>query len=62
MTYKVQIDDLVRDATPEEIEAIEIHQAEVAAKAEAQTAKAAARQAVLERLGITEEEAKLLLG
>lgn len=61
MTYKVQIDDLVRDATPEEIEAIEIHQAEALAQAEADAAKAAAKAALLERLGITGEEAKLLL-
>jgi hypothetical protein len=31
-------------------------------KAEQNTAKATARQAVLDRLGITEEEAQLLLG
>jgi hypothetical protein len=62
MTYKVQIDDLVRDATPEEAAAIEARKAEAVAKAEAETTKAAAKAAVLERLGITADEAALLLG
>lgn len=62
MKYKVQIDDLVRDATPEEVEAIKAHEAEVLAKEEADAEKAAARAALLNRLGISEEEAKLLLG
>jgi hypothetical protein len=62
MTYKIQIDDLVRDATPEEVETIKAHEAEVLAKAEAELQKAASKAALLDRLGITEEEAKLLLG
>ena len=61
MTYKIQIDDLVRDATPEEVKAIKAHEAEVLAKAEADAEKAAAKAALLERLGITTEEAELLL-
>ena len=61
MTYKIQIDDLVRDATPEEVAVIEARESEAVAKAEAEAEKAAARQAVLDRLGITEEEAALLL-
>ena len=36
--------------------------AEAQAQAEAVEAKAAARQAVLDRLGLTEQEAQLLLG
>jgi hypothetical protein len=61
MTYKVQIDDEVRDATAEEIAEIEARQAaELARQAEAE-AKAQAKAALLERLGITEDEAKLLL-
>ena len=61
MTYKVQIDDLVRDATAEEVAAIELQKAQFnAEKAEAQ-AKATAKTALLERLGITEDEAQLLL-
>jgi hypothetical protein len=62
MTYKIQIDDLVRDATEEEAAAIDAQVAEAVAQAEAQVAKATARQALLEKLGITEEEAQLLLG
>jgi hypothetical protein len=62
MTHKVQIDDVVRDATPEEVEAIEARLAEVEAEKQALADKAAAKDALLERLGITEDEAKLLLG
>jgi hypothetical protein len=62
MTYKVQIDDLVRDATPEEAAAIEAREAEVAAREADIKAKADAKAALLEKLGITEEEATLLLG
>lgn len=61
MTYKIQIDDLVRDATTEEIEAIQAREAEAIAKAEAEAERAAAKAALLERLGITGEEAALLL-
>ena len=62
MTYKIQIDDLVRDATEEEAAAIDAQKAEAEAQAAALAAKAIARQALLEKLGITEEEAQLLLG
>lgn len=61
MTYQIQIDDVVRDATPEEIAAIEASQAEAAAKVEAEAQKAAAKAVLLERLGITAEDAVLLL-
>lgn len=61
-TYKVQIDDVVRDATPAEVAQIEARQAEAQAQADAGEAKAVARQAVLDRLGLTEQEAQLLLG
>ena len=61
-TYKVQIDDVVSDATPAEVAEIEARQAEVVAQAEAQAVKASARVALLEKLGITETEAQLLLG
>jgi hypothetical protein len=61
MTYKVQIDDLVRDATPEEAAAIEAANAETAAKAQAEADKAAAKAAVLDRLGLSADEAALLL-
>ncbi len=62
MTYKIQIDDLVRDATAEETAAIDAQRAEAEAQAEAQTAKVAARQAVLDKLGLTADEAAALLG
>jgi hypothetical protein len=61
MTYKIQIDDEVRDATPEEIAEIEARQvAALARQAEAE-AKATAKEELLAKLGITAEEAKLLL-
>lgn len=62
MTYKIQIDDLVRDATPEEVAEIEARAAEKIAHDQALAEKAAAKAALLERLGITGEEAALLLG
>ena len=61
-TYKIQIDDLVRNATADEAAAIEAQRAEAEAQAEAQAAKLAARQAVLDKLGLTEDEAAALLG
>jgi hypothetical protein len=55
-------EEIVRDATTEELAQMELDAATGAAiKAEA-TAKAAQRQALLTRLGITEEEARILLG
>jgi hypothetical protein len=62
MGYKIQIDDIVRDATDEEAAALEATQAEAAAQAAAQAAKAATRQAVLDKLGLTANEADALLG
>jgi hypothetical protein len=62
MTYTIQIDDEVRDATAGEAAVIDAQKAAAEAQAEAQVAKATARQALLEKLGITEEEAQLLLG
>ena len=55
-------EEIVRDATAEEIAQMEIDAAnEVARKAEVDT-KAAQRQAILDRLGLTADEAKLILG
>jgi hypothetical protein len=62
MTYKIQIDDEVRDATAEEAAALDAQKAAAVAAAEAAAVKAAAREALLERLGITADEAQLLLG
>jgi hypothetical protein len=61
MTYKVQIDDLVRDANAEEIELIQTQEAEAAAQNQVLQNDAIAKAALLERLGITAEEAALLL-
>jgi len=61
MTYKIQIDDVVRDANDDEIARIEAIKASVSAEKTEIEAKAQARAELLERLGITEDEAKLLL-
>ena len=61
-TYKIQIDGVVRDATSAEVAQIEARQAEAQAQADAAEAKQVARQTVLDRLGLTEQEAQLLLG
>jgi len=59
---KIQIDDLVRNATKEEIAAHAVRTAEYEARLAAEADKAIAKAALLERLGITAEEAALLLG
>ncbi len=55
-------EEIVRDATAEEIAEIEARRTANAAKQAEAEAKAAQRQALLTRLGITEEEARILLG
>jgi hypothetical protein len=52
----------VRELTTEELEVYYANVAAQEAEAEAQASAAEARAALLERLGITEEEAQLLLG
>lgn len=60
--YMVQIDDEIRKATPEEAAFIDAQHAE-AAQAEADLkAKEQARAAVLAKLGLTADEAAVLLG
>jgi hypothetical protein len=55
-------EEIVRDATAEEIAQIEIDAANaVAAKAEAE-AKATAKAAILDRIGLTADELKTILG
>ena len=55
-------EEIVRDATAAEIKDIEAKEAKtLIEKAEAQ-AKKAEREAILDRLGLTADEAKLLLG
>jgi len=62
MTHKIQIDDVVRDATPEEAAIIEAqHAAEAQAEAD-RLSKEQARAAVLAKLGLTTDEAAALLG
>ena len=55
-------EEIVRDATAEEISQMELDAANDAARKAKIEAKAAQRQALLNRLGITEEEARILLG
>ena len=55
-------EEIVRDATAAEIAQIKVD-ADNAAKAKAEAeAKEVARQAILDRLGLTADEAKLILG
>ena len=54
--------ETIRDATAVEIADAEARQAVNAEAQAAEAAKAAQRQALLSRLGITEEEARILLG
>ena len=62
MTYKIQIDNIVRDATDQETAIIDKQKAAKQAEADAQAERAAARQAVLNKLGLTQDEAQALLG
>jgi hypothetical protein len=55
-------EEIVRDANAEEIAQMELDAAVAAARQAEADAKAAQRQALLTRLGITEEEARILLG
>jgi len=55
-------EEITRDATASEIAQIDLDAANYAAKEAAAEARATARQALLTKLGITQEEAQLLLG
>ena len=55
-------EEIVRDATAPEIAQMELDAANAEARKAEAEAKAAQRQALLSRLGITEEEARILLG
>jgi hypothetical protein len=61
MTYLIQIDDEVREATEAEAKVIADAQAKGQQKQADLEAKAEAKAALLERLGITADEANLLL-
>jgi hypothetical protein len=65
MTYKVQIDDTIRDATPEEVAIIETQRSDAQAiEAAAQSAVAAKQSArnKLKALGLTDAEIAALVG
>ncbi len=65
MTYKVQIDDTVRDATSAEAAAIDAQRADTEAQAAASEAKQAATssaRAKLAALGLTDAEVKAIIG
>jgi len=65
MTYKVQIDDEVRDATPDEAARIDALQDDAEAQAQAAADKAAAAasgRTKLAALGLTDDEINALLG
>jgi hypothetical protein len=55
-------EEIIRDATADEIAQMELDKAEGAARKAEAEARAAEKQALLDRLGITADEAKLLLG
>ena len=53
---------IVREYTPEELEELHSNIEKAKKLIAEEEAKAAARQAILDRLGLTEDEARLLLG
>lgn len=55
-------EEIIRDANADELAQMEIDIASAEARKAEAEAKAAQRQALLSRLGITEEEARILLG
>lgn len=62
---KIQIDDTVRDATPNEIAALEALRADdeaIIAAAEAKSAALSSARGKLASLGLTETEIKALVG
>jgi hypothetical protein len=60
--YNIQIDDLVRPATTAEVAAFKAKETQEAKKQNEVEAKVIAKAALLEKLGITADEAQLLLG
>lgn len=60
--HDIETDEVIdREMTDAEFEQFEIEQAELQAKAEAEATKAAEKAALLAQLGITADQAKLLL-
>ena len=65
MTYKVQINDEVRDATPEEAARIDAQRAAIKAEQDAAAARVAAIASArnkLAKLGLTDAEIAALVG
>jgi hypothetical protein len=65
MTYRIQVDDTVRDATPDEVAAIEAQHAAaeaLAAVVDAKAAAAASARAKLTALGLSEAEVAAIVG
>jgi hypothetical protein len=62
MKLQINIDGVIRDMTAEEVAQHELDQIEAARLKAENEAKSAARVDLLDRLGITAEEAALLLG
>ncbi len=61
--HNVQTNEIVeREMNAQELAQYEADQAKAILEKEAQAQKAAAKQALLDKLGITAEEAQLLLG
>ena len=61
-TLKTLDGHILRDMTDAELAQYELDQAEAKTQAQAQAAKAAARQAILDKLGLSTDEAAALLG
>jgi hypothetical protein len=55
-------EEIVRDATAEEIAQMELDSANEAARKVEAEAKAAEKQAILDRIGLTADELKMILG
>ena len=62
MALKIDDNGTSRDMTADELANIKIIRIEAQAQAEALAAKQAARQAVLDKLGLTADEASALFG
>jgi hypothetical protein len=55
-------EEIIRDANAQEIAQIKIDAANAAARKQAEVESVLQRQAILDRIGLTADEAKLLLG
>lgn len=62
MTYMIQIDDQIREATAEEIAVLDAQRAADEAVKQAAAAKEAARNTALAKLGLTDDEIAALFG